>query len=133
MWLTKLLAAIMAILTGLVPSSCTSAKKPAAHQHTPIVTIASSSQSLTNECLGELQLTNRQETCINLGAGKSCTFKPTLLDHANLHITMSLECKNAHGGIKGLSIVQVVAKSGEPFDVAVGGVTLTLTPILAAE
>ncbi len=46
---------------------------------------------------------------------------------------MSLECKNAHGGVKGLSIVQVVAKSGEPFDVAVGGVTLNLTPILAAE
>jgi len=133
MWLSKLLAAIMAILTGLVPSSCTSSKKPAAQQHKPIVTIATSSQSLTNECLGELQLTNRQEICINLGAGKSCTIKPTLLDHASLRLTMALESKNSKGGVKGLSIVQVVTKSGEQFDVAVGGMTLTLTPILAAE
>jgi hypothetical protein len=133
MWLTKLLAAIMAILTGLVPSSCTSSKKMASQQHTPIVTIVTSSESLNKECLGELQLTNRQETCINLGAGKSCTFKPTSLGHASLQLTMSLECKNAHGGVKGLSIVQVVTKSGEPCDVAVGGVTLNLTPILAAE
>jgi hypothetical protein len=134
MWLTKLFAALMAIMAGLVPSSCTSSKNPAAQpQHAPVVIIATSSESLTNKNLGELQLTNHYETCINLGAGKSCTIRPTLLDHASLRLTMSLESKNSQGGVKGLSVVQIVTKTGQPFEVAVGDMSLTLTPVLAAE
>jgi hypothetical protein len=95
--------------------------------------IVTSASSLTNECLGELQLTNRHETCIDLGAGKSCTFKPTLLDRTSLQLTMALQCKNSQGSVNGFSVVQVVTKAGEPFAVAVGGVNLTLTPILAAQ
>jgi hypothetical protein len=133
MWLTKLFAALMAILAGLVPSSCTSSKNATAQHHAPVVIIATSSENLTNKNLGELQLTNHYETCVSLGAGKSCTIKPTLLDHASLRLTMSLESKNSKGGCKGLSIVQIVTKSGEPSEVAVGDMTLTLTPILAAE
>ena len=95
--------------------------------------IATSSESLTNKNLGELQLTNHYETCVNLGAGKSCTIKPTLLDHASMRLTMALESKNSKGGIKGISVVQIVTKSGEPFEIAVGDMNLTLTPVLAAE
>jgi hypothetical protein len=124
----------MAILAGLVPSSCTSSKnRTAQQQHAPVVIIATSSESLTNKNLGELQLTNHYETCINLGAGKSCTIRPTLLDHASLRLTMSLESKNSSGGVKGLSVVQIVTKTGQPFEVAVGDMSLTLTPVLAAE
>ena len=133
MWLTKLFAALMAILAGLVPTSCTSSKNASARQQVPVVTIATSAQSLTNQNLGELHLTNHYETCINLGAGKSCTFKPSLLDRTNLRLTMALETKSAHGSINRLSVVQVIAKSGQPFEVAVGDMTLTLTPKLAAE
>jgi hypothetical protein len=133
MWLTKLFAALMAILAGLVPSSCTSSKSPAAQQHAPIVTIATSPESFNRKNLGELQLTNHYETCVNLGAGKSCTIKPTLLDNSSLRLTVALESKNSSGGVKGLSIVQIVIKSGEPFEVAVGDMNLTLTPVLAAE
>jgi hypothetical protein len=134
MWLTKLFAALMAIMAGLVPSSCTSSKNPVTQsQHAPVVIIATSSESLTNKNLGELQLTNHYETCINLGAGKSCTIRPTLLDHASLRLTMSLESKNSQGGVKGLSVVQIVTKTGQPFEVAVGDMSLTLTPVLAAE
>src|SRR5476651_291724 len=133
MWLTKLFAALMAILAGLVPSSCSSSKNPTAQLHAPVVIIATSSESLTNKNLGELQLTNHYETCINLGAGKSCTIRPTLLDHASLRLTMSLESKNSSGGVKGLSVVQIVTKTGQPFEVAVGDMSLTLTPVLAAE
>jgi hypothetical protein len=134
MWLTKLFAALMAILAGFVPSSCTSSKNPTAQQqHAPVVIIATSSESLTNKNLGELQLTNHYETCINLGAGKSCTIRPTLIDHASLRLTMSLESKNSSGGVKGLSVVQIVTKTGQPFEVAVGDMSLTLTPVLAAE
>jgi hypothetical protein len=102
-------------------------------QHAPVIIIATSSESLTNKNLGELQLTNHYETCINLGAGKSCTIRPTLLDHASLRLTMSLESKNSQGGVKGLSVVQIVTKTGQPFEVAVGDMSLTLTPVLAAE
>lgn len=131
MWLTKLFTALMVILTGLLPSSCTKAKNPTAQQHTPIVTIATSSESFTNKNLGELELTNHYETCVNLGAGKSCTIKPILLGRNNLQLTMSLESKNASGGLSGLNVVQVITKAGQSFEVAVGDMNLTLTPKLA--
>jgi hypothetical protein len=132
MWLTKIFTALMVILTGLLPSSCTQTKNPSA-QHTPIVTIATSSESFTNKNLGELELTNHYETCVNLGAGKSCTIKPTLLDRNNLQLTMALESKNASGKTSGLSVVQIVTKTGQSLEVAVGDMNLTLTPKLAAE
>jgi hypothetical protein len=133
MWLTKLFTALMVLLTGLLPSSCTSAKKSTAQQHAPIVTIATSFESFTNKNLGELELTNHYETCVNLGAGKTCTITPTLLGRSNLQLTMALESKNASGKVKDLSIVQVVTKTGIPFEVAVGDMNLTLTPKLAEE
>jgi hypothetical protein len=131
MWLAKFLTAVLVALTGLLPSSCSRAKSPAAQQHTPVVTIATSSESYTNQNLGQLELTNHYETCVNLGAGKSCTIKPNLLDRSNLQLTMSLESKNADGKTKGLSVVQIVTKTGMPFEVAVGDMNLTLTPLLA--
>ena len=128
MWLTKLLSAAMALLLGLLPSSCTKAKSPSA-QHASTAEI--SSQSTTNKNLGELSLTNHYETCVNLGAGKSCTFKPTLLDRSNIQLTMALQSKSPNGTTSDLSVVQVVTKKGKPFEVAVGNMNLTLTPLLA--
>jgi hypothetical protein len=150
MWLTKFFTAVMAVLTGLLPSSCTKAKNPVAQQHTPAVaqqhatvsgvaTSAKSSEpsgiteSPNHKNLGELELTNHYETCVNLGAGKSCTIRPTLIGHSNLQLTMSLESKNADGGTKDLSVVQVVTKTGKPFEIAVGDMNFTLTPKLSAE
>lgn len=132
MWLTKIFTALMVVLTGLLPSSCTKAKNPTV-EHAPIVTIATSSESFTNKNLGELELTNHYETRVNLGVGKSCTIKPTLLDHNNLQLTMALESKNATGETSGLSVVQIVTKTGQSFKVAVGDMNLTLTPKLAVE
>ena len=73
------------------------------------------------------------DVCVDLGAGKSCTFKPTLLDHSNLQLTMAVESKNAAGKTEGLSVVQIVTKSGKPFEVAVGDMNFTLTPKLQSE
>jgi hypothetical protein len=129
MWLTKILTAGLAIATGLLPSSCTKVKSAKA-QH---AATAAASLSTTNKNLGELALTNHYETCVDLGAGKSCTFKPTLLDHSNLQLTMAVESKNAAGKTEGLSIVQIVTKSGKPFEVAVGDMNFTLTPKLQSE
>jgi len=89
--------------------------------------------SATNKNLGELSLTNHYETCVNLGAGKSCTIRPTLMSHDNVQLTMSVESKNINGKTKDLSVVQVVAKAGKSFEVAVGDMNLTLTPKLSAE
>jgi len=133
MWVTKIITVLLVALTGLLPSSCSMAKKPTAQQHAPVVTVVTSPESLTNANLGELQLTNHYETCVNLGAGKSCTIKPTVLDRSNLQLTMALESKNANGGIKDLSVVQVVTKTGKPFEIAVGDMNLTLTPKLSDE
>ncbi len=131
MWLTKFFTAALAILTGLIPSSCTKARTPKAHNPAPAISTAS--LSTTNKNLGELELTNHYETCVNLGAGKSCTFKPTLLDHSDLQLTMSFESKNAAGKTEDLSIVQIVTKSGKPFEVAVGDMNFTLTPIIQGD
>jgi len=131
MWLTKILTAVLAIATGLLPSSCTKAKSPAVQHAAPAISTAS--LSTTNKNLGELALTNHYETCVYLGAGKSCTFKPTLLDHSNLQLTMLVESKNSAGKTQNLSVVQIVTKSGKPFEIAVGDMNFTLTPRLQGE
>jgi hypothetical protein len=147
MWLTKIFTAVLAILTGFLPSSCSKVKNASAQKshapvaaqnlnqtpHSPTNQIVTSAELSTNKNLGELALTNHYETCINLGSGKSCTFKPTLLDHSNLQLTMSIESKNAAGKTEGLSVVQIVTKSGKPFEVAAGDMNFTVTPKLQGE
>lgn len=118
----------MAALLGLLPASCTATKKISA-QTPPAAEIASVSS--TNKNLGELSLTNHFETCVNLGAGRSCTIKPTLLDRSNLQLTMALESKSPGGKTTDLSVVQVVTKAGKPFEIALGNMSFTLTPLLA--
>jgi len=131
MWLSKIFTAAMVTITSLLPSSCTKAKVPAAQQHAAIIAIANSSITQTNQNLGELQLTNHYETCVNLGAGRSCTIKPSQLSRSNIQLTMALESKNNSGNTKNLSVIQVVTKAGKPFEVAVGGMNLTLVPMMA--
>ena len=121
----------MVALTGLLPSSCTKAKTPAAQSHTPTATVAAtSSESSTNKDLGELELTNHYETCVNLGEGRSCTIKPNRLDRSSLQLTMAFESKDANGQVKDFSVVQVVGKKGKSIEVAVGSMNLTLIPLL---
>lgn len=131
MWITKIFTAVLVALTGLLPSSCTKAKSPSAQKQAPSVSIVTSSENYTNKDLGALELTNHYETCIDLGAGKSCTITPDQIGRSNLQLTMSLESKNADGKTKDLSVVQVTARTGKPFEVAVGDMNLTLTPLLA--
>jgi hypothetical protein len=78
-------------------------------------------------------LTNHIETCVNLGAGNSCTITPTLLDNENLQLVMALESRKKDGQTTGLSVVQVVTHSGQSFDIAVGDLDIALTPELGAE
>ena len=87
--------------------------------------------SATNKNLGDLTLTNYYETCVDLGAGKSCIIKPVMLSHNKLQLTMAVESKKPDGTTQGLSVVQVMAKAGKSFEVAVGQMNLTLTPIMS--
>jgi hypothetical protein len=128
MWFTKLLTGVLVALAGLLPSSCTSSKKTAA---VPVTSAEIASQNATNKNLGELSLTNRYETCVNLGAGKSCTIKPVSMGRDNVQLTMAVESKSSTGKVNDLSVVQVMAKAGKPFEVAVGDMNLSLTPKLA--
>jgi hypothetical protein len=125
--LAKFFTALMVTLTGLIPSSCTKAKSPSAQKSAPVATATAAAKS-NSQNLGELELTNHYETCIQLGAGKSCTIRPNVLDRGNLQLTLALETKKSDGKVSGLSVVQVVAQSGKSFDVAVGDMNLTLTP-----
>jgi hypothetical protein len=137
MWVTKFLTTTLIALTGLLPSSCTKTRSPAAQQKQPaanaINSAVNSPQVSTVKNLGELDLTNHFETCVNLGEGRSCFIKPTAVSRSKMQLTMSLESRSPNGKTRDLSVVQVIAKQGKPFEVAVGDMNLTLTPILAGE
>jgi hypothetical protein len=134
MGITNFATVMVAFSMSWLPLSCSKTSPPQAH--------APSNASSTNQVavkpenqknLGELALTNHIETCVNLGAGKSCTITPTLLDHKNLQLVMAFESKKSDGKTAGLSVVQVVEQSGQSFDIAVGDLDITLIPKLAAE
>jgi hypothetical protein len=130
MGITNFATVMVAFSMSWLPLSCSKTASPQSHAASTNQAAAKPS-NLKN--LGELALTNHIETCVNLGAGKSCTITPTLLDHKNLQLVMALESKKTDGKTEGLSVVQVVAHSGQSFDIAVGNLDITLTPEVAAE
>jgi hypothetical protein len=80
--------------------------------------------------LGAVQLTNRCETRIEVGDGKSCTIKPLLRDPQHLQLTMTLESKLDDGKTRGLKIMSVIAKPDVPFEVNFGSLVFMITPQL---
>jgi hypothetical protein len=119
--------AIAVFVTGLLPSSCT---KISGTTKTAPVANAVAVESKDKD-LGELSLTNHYETNVQLGNGKSCRIVPSIIDHKNIRLTMTLESKKADGRTEGLNVIQVVTRTGKSLEVAVGGLNLTLTPELA--
>ena len=83
--------------------------------------------------LGEVTLTNHCETCVPLGGGKDCLLSPRMIDSHNVQLTLTVESKTAAGKTHDLSVTQVVTRAGKPFEVAVGGLNLSLTPNVATE
>jgi hypothetical protein len=135
------IAVVAAIsLSGLLPFSCsktsssTAAKKPAPSP-TPVAANSSPAASTpaNTKDLGELELTNRYDTCVSLGAGRSCTITPKLLDRDNLQLTMTLQSKQANGKTAGLIITQVTTRPGKPFEIAIGDMDITITPEIVQE
>jgi len=135
------IAIIAAIsLSGLLPSSCSkTSTSTTAKQHAPTHTSAVTNANLAVSTpsnakdLGELALTNRYETCINLGAGRSCTITPRLLDRNSVQLTVSLQSRQSDGKTAGLIVTQVTTCPGKSFEVAIGDVDITLTPEIVQE
>jgi hypothetical protein len=130
MGISQVATVMVAFSMGWLPLSCS--KKPATQSHAASTTQVAAKPANEKD-LGQLSLTNHIETCVNLGAGKSCTITPTLLDQKNVKLVMALESKKQNGETAGLSVVQVVTRPGQSFDIAVGDLDITLTPELAAE
>jgi hypothetical protein len=135
------IAVIAAIsLSGLLPSSCTKtfsareAKKnapapaPVVEKPSPVVPTLSNTKDL-----GELALTNRYETRVELGAGRSCTITPKLLDRNSVQLIMALQSRQSDGRTAGLIVTQVTTPPGKPFEVVIGNVDITITPEIAQE
>ena len=78
--------------------------------------------------LGELTMTNHQETCVRLRGGKSFTLLPRSTDGRNVELTLSLESRTNDGLTHDLSVTQVNAKSGKPVEIALGDCDLSFTP-----
>lgn len=124
----------MVFVTGLLPASC---HKSQPQQKTAPAAIVAGTNNVAgaksfNGNLGEITLTNHDETCLQLANGSSCTFNTKMLDHHNVRITLTLESKNNYGETRDFSVTQVVAKSGKPLEVAVGNLNLSFTPQVVA-
>jgi hypothetical protein len=81
--------------------------------------------------LGVVLLTNRCETRIEVGDGKSCVIKPQALDAQHLRLTMTLESRLADGKTRGLKVLTVLARPDQSFEVDFGSLAFSLTPQLA--
>ena len=126
MGISQIISVVALSLTGLLPASCH--KTAPQQKSSPPATVA---QSKTNDILhnlGEVELTNHYETCVQLGGGKNCTLTPKMLDQKNVQITLSIESKTAAGKTHDLSVTQIVTRTGKPLEVAVGDFELSLTP-----
>jgi hypothetical protein len=130
------------VLAALLASGC---KKPStggsvSETEAPAVAETNTAPAATNALvysrgkdLGVVLLTNRCETRIQVGDGKSCAIKPQLLDAQRLRLTMTLESKMADGKTRGLKIITVVAKPDQPFEVDFGSLVFILTPQLTPQ
>jgi hypothetical protein len=115
------------------PSSAVSETDAAAVTETNTAAETNAPVQLRGKDLGVILLTNRCETRIQVGDGKSCAIKPQLLDAQRLRLTMTLESKLADGTTRGLKIMTVVAKPNQPFEVDFGSLVFSLTPQLATQ
>ena len=136
MEMQRISAATMVLLAGLILTGC---NKNSASQKTSSPGLSANSfggnaeTNMISRDLGALTLTNHNETCVPLGAGKACLVTPKMIDSHNVQLTLTVETRTAKGRIHDLSITQVVTRPGKSFEVAVGGFNFSLTANVIAE
>jgi hypothetical protein len=136
MEMKKISAAVILLLAGLLVSGChkdSPQQKTPAHGLSAGVTGGKAETNMVSRDLGALTLTNHYETCVQLGTGKDCTFTPKLIDSHNVQLTLALKSRTATGKIHDLSVTQIVTRTGQPLEVAVGDFSLSLTPNVTTE
>ncbi len=94
---------------------------------------ASTTNSLSKKDLGVLPLSNHVSTTINVGKNRECTLTPTLLKSGNVEIILAMVTMDVNGRPQGMNVARVRARSGEPFNVAIGDMSLAFTPQLAVQ
>jgi hypothetical protein len=124
MGISQTTTAIMVFLTGLLPASCQ--KNAGKADPASAVIVATNGVSLRN--LGEIVLTNANETCLLLADGQHCIFTPKLIDAKSFRLTVAVESPNANGETEAFSVSQVTASLGKPLELAVGNLNITFTP-----
>ena len=127
MGITHIVTVAAISFSSLLPVNC---HKNRQAKTSPVATTTTNNVVLHNR--GELALTNHYETCVQLGGGKDCIFTPKMIGH-DVQITLALESKTRSGKINDLSVTQVIAKSGQPFEVALGDFQFTFTPRIISE
>jgi hypothetical protein len=128
MGITQTTSAVMIFLTGLLPASCHKTAPVKKATPSAVAAIGTNGVVSANRDLGEISLTNHNDTCLWLPTGESFTLTPKLLDKHNVQITLSLESKNDYGETHNFAVTQVIAQPGKPLEVAVGDLNLTFTP-----
>jgi hypothetical protein len=130
----NLVAVTLIISTGALLTAC---QKKVVGQTLHAAEINHSSVSTTNSLnkkdLGVLPLSNHVSTTISLGKNKECTITPTLLKSGNIQIILAMITTGTDGRPQGMNVARVLAHSGEPFDVAIGDMSLAFTPQLAVQ
>lgn len=129
MGISQITSTVLVFLTGLLPASC---HKTSPTQKTPATPAAASANSAGIQSfkinLGELPLTNNNDTCVLFSTGESCTMTPKLLDGKTARITMAFESRNDFGETSNFSVKQVTVAQGKPVEVSVGHFNLSFTP-----
>ena len=142
MGIAQIATAVSVFLAGLVPASChKTSPQPQTAVTTQVAAITDSTNPVTlmvvsntiQHNLGDITLTNRAETVIQLGGGKDCILSPKVIDGRNVQITFALESRTQNGRIHDLSVAQIVTSSGKAVEIALGDFNLTLTPRIALE
>ena len=139
MGIAQTTSAVIIFLTGLLPASC---HKGVPQQQSGAGTV---SLALTNAAgqpaalpaadriLGDVTLTNHNETCLRLATGETCTLTPRMLDQRNVQLTLAVESKNDYGETHNFAVTQIVTESGKTLQVAVGDLDLIFTPRVTEE
>lgn len=130
MEISQVTSAVMVFLTGLLPASCH--KADAKKSPPPAITANATNANyrpITGN-IGQISLTNHEETCVEFANGMRCTLTPKVLDRNNIRITVALESRNDYGDTKHFDLKDIVVQPGKPAEVAVGEMSLTFTPTI---
>lgn len=127
MALKSLITAVTVFLAGLF--GCSKSTAPASKVSSPA---AAQSQSKVKD-LGILTMTNHFETLVKVDKDRNCRIVPNVIGRSDIQLTLTLESKSTKGVTAGLSVVQLVGKPKDQFEVSIGDTDITFTPQIASE